>query len=547
MSETITVGEAIARTLEQYLVTTVYGVISIHNLPIADAIGRRGIIDFTPSRGEAGAVTMADAHSRFSGLSVALTSTGAGAGNAVGSMIEAMNACSPLIHITGQVEKKYLDMDAGFIHETRDQMGFLRASSKQAFRVHSPEQAVAVLHKAIQVARTVPCGPVSIEIPIDIQNAQVPLSILSAPLDVAPLPEALNSQVEAIWQKLQNAQRPLLWIGAGALAATSAVKRLADCGVAVISSTHGRGILSDEHPFSLRAFHNADALSQLLSHCDLTLVAGSRLRSNETKTWSLALPHPLIQIDIDPHAANRNYISDLNVTADCQSLLEALASKLEQAKRPISAQWRQQIADCVQQAEVQLREQCGPYAALSDAIEQTLPEQGIFVRDITVSGSLWGSRLLKATQPMHNIHSLAGAIGLGLAMAIGSAKANPNMPVIGLVGDGGLMLGIGELATMAQEQLPIVLIIMNDGGYGVMRGIQEKYFAGRQYYNDLLTPSFSRLAESMGIQALTITQAADFNAVIKQAISLKQAVVVEVLMENIGKMNFAGPPQQKLF
>lgn len=547
MYETITVGEAIARTLEQYQVSTVYGVISIHNLPIADAIGRRGVIDFTPSRGEAGAVTMADAHGRFTGLGVALTSTGAGAGNAVGSMIEAMNACSPIIHITGQVEKAYLDMDAGFIHETRDQLGFLKASSKQAFRVHSAEQAVAVLHKAIQVAQTVPCGPVSIEIPIDIQSAQVPLSLLSAPLTVQPLPEATADQVDAIWQKLQHAQRPLLWIGGGALHASDAIKKLADQGVAVISSTHGRGILSDEHPFSLRAFHNADAIDKLMRSCDITLVAGSRLRSNETKTWSLPLPQPLIQIDIDPLAANRNYRADLVVTADCHSILNALASKLEQAKRTISPQWQQQVQEATQQAEAQLRAQCGPYSQLSDAVEQALPDHGIFVRDITVSGSLWGSRLLKATQPLHNIHSLAGAIGLGLAMAIGSAKANPQTPVIGLVGDGGLMLGIGELATMAQEQLPIVLLIMNGHGYGVMRGIQEKYFADRQYYNELLTPSFTRLAESMGIKALTVDKAEDFKSTLQRAVELKQPVVVEVLMENIGKMNFSGPPQKKLF
>ena len=547
MSETITVGETVARTLEQYQVSTVYGVISIHNLPIADAIGQRGIIDFTPSRGEAGAVTMADAHSRFRGLGIALTSTGAGAGNAVGSMIEAMNAGSPMIHITGQVEKAFLDMDAGFIHETRDQLSFLRASSKQAFRVHSAEQAVAVLHKAIQVAQTVPCGPVSIEIPIDIQNTQVPLSVLSAPLHRAPLPPISTTEIDIIWEQFKSAQRPLLWIGAGALQATDAVKRLADCGIAIISSTHGRGILSDEHPFSLRAFHNADAIDALMRTCDLTLIAGSRLRSNETKTWSLPLPHPLIQIDIDPLAANRNYVVDLSVTGDCKALLEGLADKVEQENRPIASSWRQQVQKAVEQAEQQLREQCGPYSSLSDAVEQTLPEHGIFVRDITVSGSLWGSRLLKATHPMHNIHSLAGAIGLGLSMAIGSAKANPNSPVVGLVGDGGLMLGIGELATMAQEQLPIVLIIMNDKGYGVMRGIQEKYFAGRQYYNELLTPSFSKLAESMGITAFTVAKATDFKSTLEQAIALNQPVVVEVLMDNIGTMNFSGPPQKKLF
>ncbi|MFY3770943.1 Acetolactate synthase isozyme 2 large subunit [Providencia manganoxydans] len=547
MYETITVGEAIARTLEQYQVSTVYGVISIHNLPIADAIGRRGIIDFTPSRGEAGAVTMADAHSRFTGLGVALTSTGAGAGNAIGSMIEAMNACSPMIHITGQVEKAYLDMDAGFIHETRDQLGFLRASSKQAFRVHTAEQAIAVLHKAIQVAQTVPCGPVSIEIPIDIQNTQVPLSILSAPLAPSTLPSATLEQVEAIWQKLQHAQRPLLWIGGGALQSSQAVKRLADLGIAVISSTHGRGILSDDHPFSLRAFHNADSIDKLLRDCDITLVAGSRLRSNETKTWSLPLPQPLIQIDIDPLAANRNYSADLVITADCAQILSGLADKLEQTHFSAPSQWQQRVQTAVQQAEMQLREQCGSYSQLSDAVEHVLPSEGIFVRDITVSGSLWGSRLLKATQPMHNIHSLAGAIGLGLAMSIGTAKANPNVPVIGLVGDGGLMLGIGELATMAQEQLPIVLIIMNDHGYGVMRGIQDKYFSGRQYYNELLTPSFSKLAASMGIHALTIDRAEEFQPTLQQAIELKQPVVVEVLMKNIGTMNFSGPPQKKLF
>nr|WP_272676388.1 thiamine pyrophosphate-dependent enzyme [Providencia sp. PROV076] len=132
-------------------------------------------------------------------------------------------------------------------------------------------------------------------------------------------------------------------------------------------------------------------------------------------------------------------------------------------------------------------------------------------------------------------------------MAIGSAKANPNVPVIDLVGDGGLMLGVCELATMTQEQLPIVLVIMNDQGYGVMRGIKEKYFSGRQFYNELLTLSFSQLAQSMGIQSFTIDKATDFQSTLRQAVDLKQPVVVEVLMNSIGKMNFSGPPQKKLF
>ncbi|AJJ11919.1 thiamine pyrophosphate enzyme, central domain protein [Yersinia rohdei] len=543
MSKKITVGEAIARTLEQYEVAVMYGIISIHNLPIADAVGQRGTIRFVPARGEAGAVTMADAHGRFSGLGVALTSTGAGAGNAVGAMIEAMNANTPLLHITGQVEKNYLDADAGFIHETKDQLGFLRACSKRAYRVNSPEQAVAVIQRAILDAQTVPCGPVAVEIPIDIQNSLVPASIVGQAILPPALPTADERVVERLYQHLKHAKRPLLWVGGGALACCDAVKQLADAGVLVISSTHGRGILPDSHPRSLRAFHNSPSIERILEQCDLTLVAGSRLRSNETRTWMLQLPRPMVQIDIDPAAANRNYLADEQVNGDCAALLGALAARLTVGEK-VNAEWDAEIAGAVQQAEVALRQQSGEYAKLNDAIAAALPPDGLLVRDITVSGSLWGSRLFRAFSPLCNIHSLAGAIGMGLPMAIGTAIANPQRKVVGLVGDGGLALGLGELATMAQEQANITLLIMNDGGYGVMRGIQDKYFDGRQYYNELHTPAFSLVAEAMGLKAWKVSDAAQFSGVLAEAINYPGPSVVEVDMKSVGPLIFAGPPQK---
>ncbi|HBH6951918.1 TPA: thiamine pyrophosphate-binding protein [Serratia marcescens] len=546
MSDKITVGEAIARTLEQYAVSAMYGIISIHNLPIADAVGQRDKIRFVPARGEAGAVTMADAHGRFSGLGVALTSTGAGAGNAVGAMIEALNANTPLLHITGQVEKAYLDADAGFIHETRDQLGFLRACSKRAYRVNSPEQAVAVIQRAILDAQTVPCGPVAVEIPIDIQSSLVSRSVLTEPLAPAPLPKADDAAVERLHQRLKQAKRPLLWLGGGALACGDAVRKLADAGVAVISSTHGRGILPDSHPRSLRAFHNSPSIEAILTQCDLTLVAGSRLRSNETRTWTLPLPRPLVQIDIDPAAANRNYLADEQINGDCAALLAALAARLAPGEK-VNAEWDAEIAGAVQQAESALRQQSGEYAKLNDAIDAALPQDGLLVRDITVSGSVWGSRLFRAISPLCNIHSLAGAIGMGLPMAIGTAIANPQRKVVGLVGDGGLALGLGELATMAQEQVNITLLIMNDGGYGVMRGIQDKYFAGRQYYNELHTPAFTQIAEAMELKAWKVDAAAQFNGVLAEAINYPGPSVVEVDMKQVGPLTFAGPPQKTLY
>lgn len=542
---TITVGEAVARTLEAYAVSAVYGVISIHNLPIADAIGQRQRVRFVPSRGEAGAVTMADGHTRMGGLGVALTSTGAGAGNAVGAMLEALNAGTPLLHITGQVEKAYLDRDAGFIHETRDQMGFLQACSKRAYRATTPEQVVPLLHRAIQEAMTLPRGPVSIEIPIDIQASEVEWVAPTPVQPAAPAPVA-DTEIDRLAEQVLAAKRPMLWIGGGCLDAGDAVRRLADIGLPVVSSTHARGVLPDSHQRSLRAFHSAPAVEELYAQSDLMLVAGSRLRSNETRTYSVELPHPLVQIDVDPAAAQRNYTADTFLCGECGDVLSRLADRLQGSFTPDSG-FDEDVARAVQDAEKALRKQVGEYARLSDAIRDALPEDGVFVRDITVSGSTWGSRLLPIERPLTNIHSLAGAIGQGLATGIGCAVGAEGRKVVTIVGDGGLMLMVGELATLAQESLDMTLVVMNDGGYGVMRGIQNKYFDGRQYYNDLHTPDFQTMAAALDLPHWKVSHGDDFQAVIAEAVGHDGPAIVEVDMKSVGPLEFAGPPQKTLY
>ena len=225
---------------------------------------------------------------------------------------------------------------------------------------------------------------------------------------------------------------------------------------------------------------------------------------------------PLVQIDIDPAAANRNYLADEQINGDCAALLAALAARLAPARRSMPSGIPRSQGRCGRRSA--LRQQSGEYAKLNDAIDAALPQDGLLVRDITVSGSVWGSRLFRAISPLCNIHSLAGAIGMGLPMAIGTAIANPQRKVVGLVGDGGLALGTGELATMAQEQVNITLLIMNDGGYGVMRGIQDKYFAGRQYYNELHA-GFHPDRRSDGAESWKVNAAAQFNGVLAEAIN----------------------------
>ncbi|UNM95876.1 thiamine pyrophosphate-binding protein [Ignatzschineria rhizosphaerae] len=542
----VTVGEAIVRLLEAHGVENVYGVISIHNLPIADAIGRREKIDFVCARGESGCLTMADAHARFKGLGVALTSTGAGAGNAVGSLIEACNAASPVLHITGQVEREYLDRDASFIHEAKDQLTFLKASSKAAFRIMSPENAIGIMREAIRVAQTVPMGPVSVEIPIDVQATEIELPKELYPVNALQLPRLDTEALDTLAESLKSAKRPILWIGGGCLEAGSEIKKLADLGIPVVSSTHARGLLADNHPRSLGAFHNSEKVEALIKNADLAMVVGSRLRSNETKTYSVVFPENLIQIDANPVAQQRNYAVKHFICADAKESLAYLVEKLGNSTK-VDVDYDHLIIAAKDAAVEALTKQLGPYAELCFALREALPQDGILVRDITMSGSTWGSRLFPVQKPLQNIHSLAGAIGLGLAHGIGTSIANRDKKVVSLVGDGGLMLGIGEIATMVQEKTNMVLLVMNDQGYGVMRGIQNNYFGGRQYYNELHTPSYQKLGESMGCISFLARSIDEFKDVIKKAIEIEGPTVVEVDMTAIGPLNFAGPPQKKLY
>ncbi|WP_367104207.1 thiamine pyrophosphate-binding protein [uncultured Psychrobacter sp.] len=546
MTTKVTVGELIARVLEAHGVEDIFGLISIHNLPIADAIGRREKINFVCARGEAGCVTMADAYARFKGLGVALTSTGAGSGNAIGSMVEASNAGSPVIHITGQVEKEYLDRDASFIHEANDQLGYLKSSSKAAFRILSPEHAVGMVREAIRVATTVPKGPVSIEIPIDVQATTIDLPAELSYVGAMQLPEAPQEAVDLVAEQIKSAKKPILWIGGGCLEASAEVTKLANMGIPVVSSTHARGVLPDSHPRSLNAFHNSSAVEELITDSDVCIVVGSRLRSNETKTYSLKFPANLIQIDATPMAQQRNYAVKHFFCAEAKSFLQRVNEQLGDISK-VDADYDERIKAAKTFAIDALETQLGPYADICYSLRKALPNDGILVRDITMSGSTWGSRLFPVNEPLKNIHSLAGAIGLGLAHGIGTAIANPDKKTVALVGDGGLMLGIGEIATAIQENTNLVLLVMNDGGYGVMRGIQKQYFDGRQYYNELHTPSFVALGEAMGCKSYKAESLEEFDTTINQAMKEEGMSVVEVNMTAIGPLNFAGPPQKKLY
>ncbi|WP_028223482.1 thiamine pyrophosphate-binding protein [Paraburkholderia oxyphila] len=546
MSNQTTVGELIAAFLEQCGVQTAFGVISIHNMPILDAIGCRGKIRYVGARGEAGAVNMADGLARVSGgLGVAFTSTGTAAGNAAGAMVEALTAGTALLHITGQIETEYLDQDLAYIHEAPDQLSMLQSISKAAFRVRSVETALPTIREAVRVAQTAPSGPVSVEIPIDIQAALTdwPADLSAPHLTTLTHDEA---RVEQLANELAKAKRPLLWLGGGTRHARAAVERLVALGFGVVTSVQGRGVLPEDHPATLGAFNVSPSVERFYKTCDAMLVVGSRLRGNETLKYKLGLPQPLYRVDADALADNRGYRNALFVHGDAARVLDALATRLENRIK-VDPQFAADLAEAREIAVSETAKGLGPYRRLVESLQHAVGRDYNWVRDVTISNSTWGNRLLKIFSPRAGVHALGGGIGQGMQMAIGAALANAAAKTVCLVGDGGLMVNVGELATAVQEKANVMIVLMNDQCYGVIRNIQDAQYGGRRMFVDLHQPEFSQFCASLGLKHYRLSSLDDADAVIREGIAFDGPVLLEVDMKSVGSFEtaFAGPPVRK--
>jgi acetolactate synthase-1/2/3 large subunit len=548
----VTVGAVVAAFLEQCGVKAAFGVISIHNMPILDAFAQRGNTRFVMARGEAGAGNMADAYARStSSLGVCITSTGPAAGNIAGSLVEAYTAGAPLLHITGQIETQYLDQQLSYIHEAPDQLTMLRAVSKAAFRVRSVETALSTLKKAVQVAMTAPTGPVSLEIPIDIQS-----SLIAMPADLAPLPlpvvQPHASAIDSLADQLAKARRPLLWLGGGARHAGAAIQRLKALGFGIVTTVQGRGIVAEDDPASLGAYNIHKPVEAFYARCDAMLVVGSRLRSNETLKYELKLPRPLLRVDTDAAMQGRCYADDGFVCGDAALVLSGLADRLEargyQADPALLADLRQVHDEVVRT----LHDGLGPYTALVQALQKAAGRRFNWVRDVTVSNSTWGNRELRVFEPDAGVHATGGGIGQGMPMAIGAAvgaqTTASGRKTLCLAGDGGFILNLGELATLVQERCDAVIVLMNDQRYGVIQNIQDAQYGGRRCYVELHTPDYAQLCASLKLPHARVQNLAELPAQLDAALSHQGPFMLEIDMLSIGtfKTHFAGPPVNKL-
>ncbi len=540
----MTGGQAVAETLALLGVSKVFGIVSVHNLPIYDAISLHPDIQVINVRHEQAAAHAADAYSRVTGeLGVILTSTGPGALNAVAGIYEAAFVSSKLLMVTGQIESRFRGKGKGFLHEYEKQPELL---SNLCRTVSSVRYAEDISRDLAAVADDIQRGrpqPGAIEIPIDLQYQSADIDLFASRTISRLVPDkALLNQALAL---LENAQRPLIWAGGGVniSGASGELTDLAErMGAPVVTTIEGRGAISEAHDLSLGFRTDRRSAAEIFEEADVVLAIGTRFQNYATRVWTLQMPENLIHIDVDPGVIGRNYPAAVPIVADAKMALQELLQGL--GKTAVDEQFLERCRKIKEADEEAIKEEIGPdHSEIVSVIRRLLPEECPVVRDSTVPNYTWGNRLLKILRSRTSIRPAAVAIGPGLPLAMGAAIGSMSHALL-VQGDGGLQLSIGELSACAEHQIPVIALVFNDSGYNVLRIIQENVL-GHKHGTELSKINFVTVAQGMGVEAERVEGIEQFEPALARALARSGPSVIEIDMDFLSPIELPLPAHQR--
>ncbi|MBJ81993.1 MAG: acetolactate synthase [Acidimicrobiaceae bacterium] len=540
----MTGGQAVAETLSAIGVKHVFGIVSVHNLPIYDALSLHRDIQVINVRHEQAAAHAADAYSRVTGeLGVLLTSTGPGAVNAVPGIYEAAFVSSRVMMITGQIESRFRGKGKGFLHEHEKQPEMLNTVCRSVASVRYTEDISRELSRIADDIRRGRPQPGAIEIPIDLQYRTTDIEIVGSSKTERIAPdETLLDQAAEI---LRTAERPVIWAGGGVNISgagqelTAFAERL---GAPVVTTIEGRGSISETHPLSLGFRTDRVSGLEIFEEADAVLAVGTRFQNYATRVWSLPMPEKLVHVDVDPEVIGRNYPAAVAVVGDAKLGLEGLLKRVNEGN--VDDQFVDRCLKIRTSDEQAVREEIGSdHSQIVSTIRQLLPEDSPIVRDSTVPNYTWGNRLLPIVRSRTSVRPAAVAIGPGLPLGMGAAIGSGNHTLI-VQGDGGLQLSIGELSACAEHQIPVIVLVFNDSGYNILRIIQDNVL-GRKHGTELPTVDFVKVAEGMGVDAERVDGLEQFEPALARALERQGPSLLDIDMSVLAPIRLPLPAHQR--
>ncbi|MET9803827.1 thiamine pyrophosphate-binding protein [Streptomyces sp. NPDC006368] len=498
-------GDLVVETLAGLGATTVFGLPGQHALGMFDAL-RRSSLRYVGLRVENNAGFAADAYGRITGEAAPLLlSTGPGALMSLAALQEAAAASAPVLAIGSQVPAAGLGGGRhGYLHELRDQQASFRDVVKSVHTVRTQSQIPSAVAAAWQSALTAPHGPVWVEIPQDVLLAPAALPAVTAmdatPDELPPRPEltALAAYL------LSGAERPAIIAGGGVVRsdASGKLRALAERVQApVVTTFGGKGAFPWEHPLSLQSWLEDRHMTDFLEDADVLLVVGSGLGELSSNYHTFTPRGRVIQIEADLGKLESNHPA-LGIHADARLALSALLETVD--ARPDA-----HAADRVRTVLAKVGERLAAQDLTLErqvlaAVRDALPDDAPSFWDMTIL-AYWAWSAFDPRRPntMHSAQG-AGGLGYGFPAALGAATADPTTPVLAVSGDGGAMYSLAELATAKQYGLDVTWLIVDDGGYGILREYMTDAF-GEATGTELARPDFVALAESFGVPAVRTT------------------------------------------
>ena len=542
-------ADLIADALAQLHVEHVFAIVSIHNMPILDAINRLGKTQIIDVRHEQAGTHAADGYARASGkLGVMIASTGPGTSNTVTGLYEAQYGSSRVLVITGQAETGFYGKGLAYVHEAEQQVPMLASVCRRVESPRAPSQLGPALQNVLTDMHTGRGAPGALEIPIDIQYAaNAPMGIQLPDHDQFAPDE---SKLDLVINALQQAQRRILLVGGGAIAAEARgeVQALAEkLQIPVLTTVDGRGVIPEDHPLCIGNYYNSAGMYQAIADADLTLAIGTKFAVGVDGQFAAQTPPgKLVHIDIDSNMVGRTHRAHIGLVADAKLALQGIHRKLSELQAN-DAQFTDKILHAGEGIRQAMRGRLGTdWPQVMDCIRDKLPADSVFVRDQTISAYNWGNQQFPILTPRTSINPTSGAIGPGFPMSVGAAIASQPSGSKALVvhGDGGFMFHATELATCAQYQVPLIICVFNDSGYGVLRYLQQSRF-GRINETDLGKVAFAQMAESMGVPGERVACVKAFSDAMDRALAADGPYLIDVDMEHFMPMEISVMPKKK--
>jgi 5-guanidino-2-oxopentanoate decarboxylase len=523
-------GEALMHLLEAYGVTMVFGIPGEHTLELYRGIEKSNVRAVTP-RNEQGASFMADGYARVTGNpGVCTIITGPGVTNAATGIGQAYADSIPMLVISSANDSPSLGKGWGRLHETTDLCAITRPITAFSVMVHNPSEVPELIAQAFTIFHSRRPRPVHIAIPIDVMEMPVSENWVVRQIPALPIPEP--ESISRAADILASSAQTVMMVGGGAQLASAEATQLAEnLNVAVIASNAGKGVVSDNNPLSFGGGVISPAVQAYLGQAEVVLAIGTEMAEADSFIYDLPVNGKVIRVDIDPARFNDVFPATIAIQGDsrsaCSQLVEALKDREIQTAKS-------DTIDQIEKVKVQQKTDYTPvekqHITLLNILRGELPDDAVIMGDIAQL-VYTGTVAMKTLLPRTWFYPAGfGTLGCALPDAIGAKLALPERKIIALVGDGGFMFTVNELATAVEEGLSIPIIIWHNNSYAMIRDGMVKRGIPEIGVNPR-APDFVKLADAFGCPGVQVDSETMFRQALDDAFKHNGPTII-VVMEN---------------